>query len=142
MNKVKVYLAGKMSGLTYEQMNSWREKATDILKMKSDYRIHTENPCHYYNFELDPTTFTDKECKEFDLWLVKNCDIILVNFEYPDTIGTAIELELASRWHKPVIAFNGNKETVHPWMQLCITKWCNTMEEAIEHILDFYVPNI
>jgi len=141
MNKVKIYLAGKMSGLTFEQMNGWRVKASELLTLHND-NIHVENPCSFYNFELDPSTFSDKECKDFDLFLVENCDIVLVNLEHPDTIGTAIELELATRWHKPIIAFNGEKDKVHPWMKLCVTKWCATMEEAIEHILGFYVTNI
>lgn len=140
MSKIKVYLCGKMSGLTFEEMNTWRVEATNLLKLHND-DIHMENPCDYYNFELDPSTFTDKECKEFDLWLVKNCDIVLVNLNYPDSIGTAIEMEMASRWNIPVIAF-GTRDDVHPWMKLCVTKWCKTMEDAIEHILSFYVPNI
>lgn len=140
MKQLKIYEAGKMSGLTFEQMNGWRE---EVKKFLGNYEnIHIENPCKYYNFEIDPSTFSDIECKKFDLWLVENSDIILVNLEYPDTIGTAIELELASRWHKPIIAFGGDKDKVHPWMKLCLTKWCNTMEEALDHIIYFYLPNI
>lgn len=141
MNKIKVYLAGRMSGLTFEQMNNWREDATHLLKTKSDFRIHTENPCHYYNFELNPSTYTEKEVKEFDLFLVKNCDIVLVNLDFLDSIGTAIEIhEAHDNWHKPVIGFGTN--VAHPWMELSLTKKCKTMEEAIDHIMNFYVPNI
>lgn len=139
MSKFKVYLAGKMSGLTFEEMNSWREKASTLLKENSD--IHTENPCHYYNFEIDPTSFTDKECKEFDLWLVENCNLVLVNLDYPNSIGTAIELHMAHDiWKKPVIAFGTTIN--HPWIELSITKKCKTLEEAVEHILNFYLPNL
>ena len=139
MSKFKIYLAGQMTGLTFAEMNGWREEATKLLTSASD-KIHIANPCLYYNFEIDPTSFTDYECKVFDLWLVENCDLVLVNLNYPKSIGTAIEMELASRWNKPVIAF-GTREDVHPWMKLCVTKWCKTMEEAVEHILIFYVPN-
>jgi hypothetical protein len=68
MRKFKIYLAGKMSGLTFEQMNTWRIEVKNHIK---DYgledAIHTENPCDFYNFEIDPSTFSDKECKNFDL---------------------------------------------------------------------------
>lgn len=139
MKKFKIYLAGKMSGLTFEEMNLWRVKASMMLKGYSD--VHIENPCHYYNFEFVPTTFTDKECKEFDLWLVKNSDLILVNLDFPNSIGTAIEMELGSRiWNKPVIAF-GHLVDIHPWMKEAVTKHCETMEEAIEYIFNFYLPN-
>lgn len=140
MSNFKIYLAGKMSGLTFEEMNSWRAKASVILEGYGEY-IHTENPCHYYNFEIDPNSFSDHECKEFDLWLVKNCDLILVNLDFSDSIGTAIEIELASRiWNIPIIAF-GTRKDIHPWIKLSITKHCPTMEEAIEHIINFYLPN-
>jgi len=141
MNKVKCYLAGKMSGLTWEQMNGWREEATNLFNKKNN-NIHLENPCNYYNFEIDPASFSDHECKEFDLWLIKNCDVVLVNLGFSSSIGTAIELELASRfWNKPVIAY-GYHDEVHPWMKLSVTKFCNSLEEAIDHILKFYVSNI
>ena len=140
MSKFKIYLAGKMSGLTFEQMNDWREEVSKLLKSHS-YEIHTENPCHYYNFEGE-RDFTEHEVKRFDLWLVKNCDLVLVNLDYPDSIGTAIELHMAhDEWNKPVIAYGGENVFVHPWIELSITRRCKTMEDAVEHILEFYLPN-
>jgi nucleoside 2-deoxyribosyltransferase len=137
----KIYLAGKMSGLSFAQMNDWREKANLLLYSKTNGNVHTENPVDYYNFEMDRSTYTDLEVKKFDLWLVENCDIVLVNLEHPDSIGTAIELHMAEIWGKPVIAF-GDNGNVHPWMDLCITKKCKTLEEAVDHICKFYLKNI
>jgi nucleoside 2-deoxyribosyltransferase len=146
MKKIKIYLAGKMSGLTYEQMNNWRVEATNKIqfhdKNQGLYNFCIESPVNYYNFELDPASFSDHECKCFDLFLVQNCDIILVNLDFPDSIGTAIEIELASRfWNKPIVAF-GTRENVHPWMKLAVTKQCKTMNEAIDHMFNFYFPNM
>lgn len=139
MNKFRIYLAGKMTGLTLEQMNSWREKVTEEFNKRTD-KIQTLNPCHFYNFELDPTTYTEHECKEFDLWLVKNCNLVLFNLDYSNSIGSAIELELASRvWNIPVIGFG--KEKNHPWIELSLTKRCDDMEEAIDHIMNYYLVN-
>jgi nucleoside 2-deoxyribosyltransferase len=144
MKKIKIYLAGKMSGLTWEQMNGWRVEATLKIKATNQdrYNFCIENPCSYYNFEIDPASFSDYECKCFDLFLVENCDLVLVNLDYPDSIGTAIEMELASRfWNKPIIAF-GTRDNIHPWMKLAVTKQCKTMDEAITHMFDFYFPNM
>jgi hypothetical protein len=144
MKKIRIYEAGKMSGLTWEQMNGWRQEAADkILDInQGQYNLCIENPCSYYNFEIDPESFSDHECKQFDLFLIQNCDIILVNLDFPDSIGTAIEIELASRfWNKPIIAF-GTRKDVHPWMKLAVTKQCKTMNEAINHMFDFYFPNM
>lgn len=138
-NRPTVYLAGKMSGILPEIANKWRLEAVELLK--ENFKII--NPCDYYNFEMDRSTYTDLEVKKFDLWAVENSDIILVNFDFPDSIGTAIELHMAYEiWDKPVIAYGGLHVEVHPWMKLSVTKWCNTLEDAIDHINKYYLPNL
>ena len=139
MNKLKVYEAGKMSGLNFAQMNNWRVEASKMLKEESDNRIHTINPCDFYNFSMNPNTYIEKEVKEFDLLMVKQSDVILVNMDYPDSIGTAIELHMATVWGIPVIGFGETKN--HPWIELCLTKRCKTLEDAVGYILDYYLPN-
>lgn len=148
MKIVKVYLGGKMSGLSFEEMNGWRLEATKQLKklevensFNKKYDIICQNPCDYYNFEMDSSTYTEHEIKRFDLWLVKNCDIVLVNLDYPDSIGTAIEChEAHDNWYKPVIGFGTKK--AHPWIELSLTKKCKTLEEVIDHIDKYYLVNI
>ncbi len=138
-----VYLAGQMSGLTLEQMSQWRDEATDLLQEN----FTVINPVNYYNFEIDPNTYTNREVKKFDLEAVKRSDIILVNLEYPKSIGTAIEVHMAyDVWDKPVVAYGGKKEDlhpwlqdVHPWIQESLTKWCNTLDEAVDYINTFYL---
>jgi nucleoside 2-deoxyribosyltransferase len=142
MSKMKIWLAGKMSGLTYHQMNDWRVIATNLLKNKSD-RIHTINPVSYYNFEMDKNEYTEKEIMKFDLQMVKNSDLILVNLENPDSIGTAIELFSASEVYGiPVIGFGIGDKEPHPWMLLCIDKICNQLNDAVNYIGDYYLPNM
>lgn len=141
MSKPTIYLAGKMSGLDFDTMNNWRQRARFLLNLKSDKPLNIINPVDYYNFEMDRSTYTDKEVKNFDLWAVKRSDLILVELDNPDSIGTAIEIHMAhDEWRIPVIGF-GNGD-IHPWMKLCLTKHCETLEEAVEHIVDFYLPNI
>ena len=91
VSKPKIYLAGKMFGLSNAQMNNWRVGVARLL----GENFHTINPCDYYNFEIDRSEYTDSEVKEFDLTQVKNSHIVLVNLEHPDSIGTAIELHMA-----------------------------------------------
>lgn len=141
MSKFKVYLAGAMSNLSFEEMNDWRVKATKLFKQYPD-NIHTINPVVHYNFEMDSSTYTNHEVKEFDLYQVKNSNMILVNLDHPNSIGTAIELECASRfWNIPVIAFGGENYFVHPWVELCLDKRCHSLEEAVEHIIEYYYVN-
>lgn len=138
VSKPKIYLAGKMYGLSHTQMNNWRVGAARLL----GENFHTINPCDYYNFEIGRSEYTDSEVKEFDLLQVKNSHIVLVNLEHPDSIGTAIELHMAHDvWCIPVIGYGGSEDKVHPWMKLSLTKWCNTLEDAVNHINKFYLPN-
>lgn len=140
MSKPKIYMAGAMKNLSFEQMNDWRRKVKSYLE---DYCVQCLNPVDYYNFEMDRNTYTDYEVKQFDLFLVKMSSLIIINLEYPDTIGTAIELQKAQDWGIPIIAFGRTVERpVHPWMTLCITKECKTMDEALNYIVEFYLPNI
>ena len=138
VNKPKCYLAGKMQGLTVEQMNESRTEAAKLL----GENFHTINPCNFYNFEMDKSEYTDSEVKEFDLIQVKNSHIVLVDLKYPDSIGTAIEIHMAHDiWGIPVVGYGGRSEDVHPWIKLSLTKWCNTLDDAVNHINKFYLPN-
>lgn len=136
ISKPMIYLAGQMSGLTLEQMSQWRDEAEELLQ--ENFRII--NPVHYYNFEIDPTTYTDREVKEFDLVAVKKSHILLVNLEYPNSIGTAIEVHMSHDvWGIPVIAYGGHDKDVHPWIKESLTKWCDTLEDAVNYINTFYL---
>ena len=139
MSKPIIYLAGAMKGLSFEQQNNWRR---DIKYRLEEIGFKVVNPVDFYNFEMDRSTYTDKEVMEFDLWAVRNSKLIIVNFDYPDSIGTAIELYEATQKQIPVIAYGGLDVDVHPWIKQCVTKWCETMEDVVEYIVDFYLPNI
>jgi len=140
-NKFKCYLAGKVTGISYEEANTWRINAERLLRISSDNQIHTINPVDFYNFNMNPNTYTENEIKKFDLHMVKRSDLTIVNLDFSDSIGTAMEICMAHDvWDKPVIGFGKNKS--HPWMELCITKRCETLEEAVRYIVDYYLPNI
>jgi len=144
MKKFKIYLAGKMSGLSFEEYNTWRVNAKRLLKIASDNQIHMISPSDYYNFEMNPNTYTESEIKKFDLHMVKTSDLILVNLNEPNSIGTAIEMYYAHDiLDKPVIGYGINEVNLcHPWMKLCLTKECMILEEAVRYIVDYYLPNI
>ena len=103
--------------------------------------IKTLNPVDYYNFELDPNTYEELEVKNFDLHLVRNCDLVLVNLNHLNSIGTAIELHESYENYKiPVIAFatKENYEKTHPWIKCSVNRYEETLDAAIDYILTFY----
>jgi hypothetical protein len=139
MAKFKIYLCGAMSSgskgmLSFEEMNGWRQKATDLLADIAE----TINPCDYYNFNMDKSFYTESEVKEFDLYMVRKSDLVLLNLDHPNSIGTAIEAHTAHDvWKIPVVGFGTTPN--HPWIELCLSKKCPNMESAIDYIAKFYL---
>lgn len=141
---MKIYLAGKMDGLSFEEMNGWRNEAFQkLLKMAKYYSEKTNvvNPCLYYNFE-EKKHQTEIEVEEFDLAHVISSDIIIVNLDgLSSSIGTIIELHDAHYHHKiPVVAFGDKKlyDSLHPWVKNDITRVENNIDDVVTYIRDFY----
>ena len=141
----KIYLAGKMSGLTYEEMNDWRNRIKTKLIESANYldtKVNIINPVMYYNFE-EKRHQTEIEVEEFDLAHVISSDLIIVNIDgLNDSIGTIIELHDAHYHNKiPVIAF-GSKEmynNLHPWIKNDITRVERGIDDVVNYIKDFYL---
>lgn len=145
MNELKIYLAGKMSGLSFDEMNTWRQKVKNRLSLvaeASNYKIQIIKPVDYFNFE-EKRNQSEEEVKNFDLTHVITSDIIIVNLEGLNTSdGTKIELHDAKYNHKiPVIAFGDKQlyENLHPWVKLNITRVEETIEDVINYISEFYM---
>ena len=142
---LKIYLAGKMGGLTFAEMNEWRAKLKEILTTYADFssvNINIVNPVDFYNFET-PRHQNELEVEEFDLAHVISSNIIIVNLDgLNDSIGTAIELHDAKYHNRiPVIAF-GNKDKydgLHPWIKNNITRVEETIYDVAAYIKDFYL---
>ena len=94
-NKLSIYLAGAMSGKSFEEMNAWRVEIKNILTHMGSYHdcnIRVTNPVEYYNF-IEKRHKTEKEVMQFDLSRVKSSDIVVVNLDGINTsIGTSMEL--------------------------------------------------
>ena len=53
MKRIKIYLAGKMSGLDFDDMNDWRMYLKSKLKLlgkEHNYDVQVINPVEFYNF--------------------------------------------------------------------------------------------
>jgi hypothetical protein len=141
-----IYLAGKMSGLSIEEMSQWRnefkikfnQQFANSLYISIPFNI--VSPTDYYSF-AEKKHKTEKEVMDYDLWIVKNSTLVVVNLDYPNSIGTAIELYEANKHcGTPVIGFGTTIN--HPWIEECVTVKYDTMDEVIEYILEFYLPHI
>ena len=144
MEKLKIYLAGKMSGLTFEESDKWRRDFKRVFKSEMNYdTMHYTiiNPNDYYNFK-NPSHQNEREVMQYDLNHIRNSDIVVVNLEDINTsIGTAIELYVAAQNNIPVLAWGYEKDWIitHPWLKECITRWDTRMVDICQYIRDFYL---
>lgn len=144
MKKLKVYLAGRMSGLTYEEMNQWRVNISKIINHMADYHeciVDVVNPVNYYNFQ-NPRHQNEREVMMYDLAHVKSSNIIVVKLDgLNNSIGSCIELYEAYKNDIPVIALGTDEEyeKLHLWIRECITRYEKTDDEVSLYISEFYM---
>lgn len=141
MENVHIYLSGGMSGLSFEEQNKWRKQFSDAIKYGDyDYskKPYIFNPVDYYNFE-EAQYRSEREVMEFELAWLRKADLVVVNFNNPKSIGTAMELMIAKEYHIPVIALNKDGNKLHPWLVECSTRICDSMRELVEHVANFYL---
>lgn len=147
MNKV-VYLAGAMSCyFDTDQHNypkQWREDAKKYVKQLYD-DITLVSPTDFYEIGKNYHQ-TEKEVMRFDLRMVRESDIVLVNLKnLHSSLGTSDEILYAFISGKPVIGFIEDKEEVkniHPWKIEQIDRiesGKSAMERAIDYIYRYYV---
>lgn len=141
MEKFKIYLSGSMMDSSWEEQTKWRRQFKDAIKY-GDYDYEKKvvffDPTQYYNFK-EKRHKSEKEIMEFDLYNLRNSDLIVVNLNNPKSLGTMSELILAKEYHIPVIGWNPNNEQLHPWLKECVTRMCDDIREVVEHTVEFYL---
>lgn len=140
MEAVKIYLAGAMAGLSFEEMSKWRNQIKNAIKF-GDYECSKSaiffDPTAFYNFE-EKNYKEEREVRDFDLCNLRKSDLVIVNLDKQSSIGTAQELAIANEMKIPVIAF-GVKETLHPWLECCCNRVCNNIRELVEYVCEYYL---
>ena len=133
-------LSGGMGNLSFEEQSRWRQRVQDAIKFNYDCEKKAIffNPVDYYNFEEERHK-SEKEIFEFDLYNLRNSDLLIVNFNDEKSIGTAMELILAKELNIPVIGLNKDKKELHPWLVECCTRICDDIRECVSHVVEFYL---
>ena len=143
MKNIKIYLAGKMGGLSFEESNEWRRKLKSMIFRRTFYsqiRPTVINPNDFYNFK-EPTHKSEREVMQYDLNHVRSSDIIVVNLDGINTsIGTAIELYAAAQLNIPVLAWGTSEEwkNTHPWLKECISRVESDANDLCNYIFEYY----
>ena len=140
MEAIKIYLSGGMGNLSWEEQSKWRQQVQDAIKYNNECEKKPIffNPVNYFNFE-EVRYKTQKEVMEFDLYNLRNSNLVIVNFNDVKSIGTAMELVLAKERNIPVIGFGVNGQTIHPWLLECCTRVCENLRETVSYVVEFYL---
>lgn len=139
METVKIYLSGGMGNLDWEEQSVWRSKVIEEIKNRDrEKSVNFFNPVNYYNFK-EKRQKTEYEVMEFDLNALRHSDLILVNFNDPNSLGTCAELAIAYEMKIPIVGVNENGHKLHPWLECFCGRICDNLEEAVSYIVEFYL---
>ena len=140
METVKIYLSGGMGSLSFEEQLLWRQKIIDAIEYNYECAKKPVffNPVNYYNFE-EVRYKSQREVMEFDLNALRNSDLVIVNFNDPESLGTCAELAIAYDMKIPIVGINKDDKVLHPWLCEFTTRMCSSLKEAVEYTVDFYL---
>lgn len=137
MKTYKIFTAGKMGGLSYDEQMKWRKDFETTLRSRCDKSLTFVHPPMFYQYG-DETN--EKEAREWEINQLKDSDIVVVNLTtIADSIGTHIELGIIEAMnqfgykHIHLIGV-GRPNVSHPWIQMGMLRQENTLEDEADYI--------
>lgn len=136
---LSIYLAGASKCLE-DEGRGWKESAEKILAEVSKNTgvcLDVTNPIKYFSYS-EPKYKTQKQVKQFYMYKIKQCDLLLVNLDDTDkSVGTGQEVQAAVMLGKPVIGFG--KKNVYPWIsEVDCDVVFDTVFEAANYISEYF----
>lgn len=138
---MKVYLAGPISGLTFDESVDWR---TAVQRDLADVGIDAYSPLRAKNYlasegvlegayDQHPLS-SAKGILTRDRWDVQTADLVLVNLVGAEriSIGTVMEIAYADAKRTPVVlAMEPGNAHTHPMLEQASGFIVNTLDEAV-----------
>jgi nucleoside 2-deoxyribosyltransferase len=156
-SRPKVYLAGPISGLTYDQGQDWRVKVAESLDQlgidgysplrAKSYLKNFGTLEQSYQLKDQPVAClsSDRGLMTRDRWDVTTCDAILVNLVGATriSVGTMIEVGMADILRKPLVLVmeEGNPHD-HPMLREATGFRVPDLGTAVEVLDRILNPNI
>lgn len=111
-----------------------------LERFEGCYKIKVINPNDYFNFIEEPPAYkSQREIVEFDLNKVRNADLIVVNFNDMYSLGTMSEIAIAYEKRIPIIGFDLDNQTLHPWQIEMTNRIFIDINEMLEYIQHYYL---
>ena len=113
-------------------------KFQEFLNDADLYNIIAFNPVNHIE-ELNPYKMNEKQAMDYDLNMLRNSDLVIVNLNNPKSIGTACELTLAYEKRIPILGLNEDGQEIHPWVENFCSKIFDNWEAMITYFIEHYV---
>jgi len=130
MNTKRIYLAGGIMNLSFEDAYDWRRSIAYMLK---------EREANFVCFNpLDHDIMQDEV--EYDLNILRHSDLIVVNFNDPKSLGTMAEIAIAYEYRIPIIGYCSTStdiEELHPWILHMVNEICIDFNDLIDKIINY-----
>lgn len=139
-----IYISGSITDLKSKEEVSYRYIIETMLMNTHhnyDYtqKINVFNPIKYFN-NFDKNVFvSEKQVMRYDLYKLKNSDLIIADFINPKSVVTISEIAIAYEYKIPIIGLNLKNVKLHPWqLEMCDVIF-NDWEELVNYIICRYV---
>ena len=119
---MKIYLAGAIEGLSYQDAMAWREVLKDLAPRD-------------WKFLFPKITDDVNESMNFDNWLINEAGIVIAKIDKKVSMGTAIELGRCSATNKLIVCFTLEDIEFHGWLKH-ISVACLKVESLAE-VIDY-----
>ena len=125
----------------FKQGDIWRKYCKSTLEnYDGNYKAEVINPNDYFNFIDNPPKYdTATEVMRFDLYKLRNSDLVIVNFNDAQSLGSMAEIAIAYDRDIPVIGLDENKQKLHPWQKSMCERIFDDIDDMLDYIEDFYL---
>lgn len=141
----QIYLSGGMGKFgkeNFEESDKWRRYCKNALENyeNSIHMANVINPNDYFNFQDEiPQYKSDAEVMRFDLHKLRNSNLVIVNFNDKQSLGTMAEMAIAYDRGVPIIGLDVDNQELHPWLICMCERIFNDIDEMLDYIEDFYL---
>lgn len=135
----KIFTAGKMGGLSYEEQMKWRSELENAIRTKADKRVIFIHPPDFFDYDFPD----QKTAKEWEINQIIDSDIVVYDLSnIKDSIGTHMEIGIVqavnrlSNKHIATVGI-GKPDTDHPWIQSSMFYQVVDVKEAADFIVTY-----
>ena len=145
MNNTKeIYLCGGMGKFgkeDFNKANEWRKYCKQTLEnYEGKYKAKVCNPNDYFNFRDEPPRYkSELEIMHFDLYKLRNSNLVVVNFNDMHSLGSMSEMAIAYDRGISIIGLDTDNQNLHPWQVCMCERIFDDIDEMLDYIQDFYL---